>query len=51
MNLFAALRRTTDDDLPPQPSDDDLLAWAEDLRAGYEPRRRRPLVAEPLPSS
>jgi hypothetical protein len=47
VNLFAALRRTTLDDLPPQPTDDDLLAWAEDLRTGYEPRRRRQLVAAP----
>ena len=50
MNLFAALRRTThDDDLPSQPTDEDLLAWAEDLRTSYEPRRKRPLVAAPLP--
>jgi hypothetical protein len=51
VNPFAALRRTTDDDLPAQPTDDDLLAWAEELRTGYEPRRRRQLVAEPLPST
>jgi hypothetical protein len=50
VHLFAALRRTTDDDLPAAPSDDDLLAWAEELRTTYEPRprRTRPLVAAPL---
>jgi hypothetical protein len=47
VNLLAALRRTPDDDLPRQATDDDLLAWGEALRAGSEPRRRRPLVAAP----
>ena len=51
VNPFTALRRTTEDiDLPAQPSDDDLLAWAEELRTTYElrPRRTRQLVAAPL---
>ena len=51
VNLFAALRRPTAEiDLPTQPSDDDLLAWAEELRTTYEPRprRTRPLVAAPV---
>jgi len=51
VNLFAALRRPTAEiDLPIQPSDDDLLAWAEELRTTYEPRprRTRPLVAAPV---
>jgi hypothetical protein len=47
VNLLAALRRTTHDDLPVQTTDEDLLAWTEDLRTGYEPRRKRPLVAAP----
>ena len=53
VNLFATLRRTTEDDLPAPPSDDDLLAWADDLRTTYEPRprRTRQLVAAPLPST
>ncbi len=46
VNLFAALHRTTDDHLPPQPTDDDLLAWADELKR--PPERRRQLVAEPL---
>jgi hypothetical protein len=46
VNLFAALHRTTDDDLPPQPSDDDLLAWADELKR--QPPRRRQLVADPV---
>ena len=50
VTLFAALRRTREDDLPPQPSDDDLLEWAEELRMTYapRPRRTRPLVAAPI---
>ncbi|MFL6205420.1 MAG: hypothetical protein ACJ739_08710 [Acidimicrobiales bacterium] len=50
MNLLAALRRTPESELPAQPTDDDLLAWAEELRTTYEPRpkRTRPLVAAPL---
>ncbi|MGQ0434959.1 MAG: hypothetical protein ACT452_21435 [Microthrixaceae bacterium] len=50
MALFDALtRRSTrsTDDLPAQPSDDDLLAWAHELKLG-RPRRVRQLVAEPL---
>ena len=48
VNLFAALRHNPEDELPVQPTDDDLLAWAEELRSSYEPRRRRPLVAAPV---
>jgi hypothetical protein len=51
VNLFAALRRTTHEvDLPTQPTDDDLLAWADELRTTYQPRprRTRPLVAAPI---
>jgi hypothetical protein len=48
VNLFAALRRIPEDDMPAQPTDEDLLAWAEELRTTYEPRRRRPLVAAPI---
>jgi hypothetical protein len=49
VNLLTALRRTTDDGLPTQTSDEDLLAWAEELKTTDErqPRRRRPLVAAP----
>jgi hypothetical protein len=48
VNLIAALRRTPEDELPAQPTDEDLVAWAEELRTSYEPRRRRPLVAAPI---
>jgi hypothetical protein len=45
--LDALLKREAGGDLPEQTSDDDLLAWAEELRRST-PRRRRQLVAEPL---
>jgi hypothetical protein len=51
VNPFTALRRTGDDiDLPAQPTDEDLLAWAEQLRTSYQPRPRRTkqLVAAPI---
>jgi hypothetical protein len=51
MALFDALmRRDAGEDLHNQTSDEDLLAWAEELRTTYEPRprRTRPLVAAPL---
>jgi hypothetical protein len=49
VTLFDALmKRETGGDLPSQTSDDELLAWAEELKRPV-PRRRRPLVADPLP--
>ena len=43
------VKREEDADMPRQPSDDELLAWAEALaKATPRPRRRKPLVAKPL---
>jgi len=47
VNLFAALQRTSDDELA-QPSDEELLAWAEELRSAKRPKRKHPLVAAPI---
>jgi hypothetical protein len=47
VTLFnALLKRETGGDLPDQTTDEDLLAWAEELKR-HGPRRRQ-LVADPL---
>jgi len=47
VNLFSALQRTSDDEFA-QPSDEELLAWAEELRSTNRPKRKHPLVAAPI---
>ncbi len=46
VKLLAALANREVHDLPAQPSDEDLLAWAEELKR-RGPRRRQ-LVADPI---
>jgi hypothetical protein len=47
VTLFTALlKRETGGDLPDQTTDEDLLAWAEELKRSGP--RRRQLVADPL---
>lgn len=46
--LDAIRKRDTGEDLLAQPSDEELLAWAEELQSTKRPKRKRPLVAAPI---